>query len=190
MFSQHFVADILEAMGFSKRYPGADVAVFLRVRIDSDDGGDFEDQGLFDLWTYPTVTAQPRVSCPEKSRPWLWRTEGRKVPCRWCRLWRTWPLLMCHRSTRGSRASQAFMSLVAECIVSLLVALLVYGRQVLVLSYKNGMERATMIFSFKSRLVADMSHENRMPLNGIIGTAELLAEERLSVNAGELVNMV
>lgn len=58
------------------------------------------------------------------------------------------------------------------------------------LSFKDGTERATTISSVKSRLVADMSHEIRTPLNGIIGMAELMAEERLSVNAGELVNTV
>lgn len=61
-FSQHFVVDILEAMGFSKRYPGADVTAFLRVRNDSDEGGDFEGQVLFDQWTYPNYTAEGFLS--------------------------------------------------------------------------------------------------------------------------------
>lgn len=87
-------------------------------------------------------------------------------------------------------SGEARVVVVWGCIASLLVALLVYGRQALVLHYKLGMERAVVISRFKSRFVADMSHEVRTPLNGIIGMVDLLGNERLPGSAGEMVRTV
>lgn len=58
------------------------------------------------------------------------------------------------------------------------------------LSYKDGMEKAEVHSVLKSRFVADMSHEIRTPLTGIIGTAELLAEQKMPKEAAELIDTV
>lgn len=137
-----------------------------------------------------TPTAQPRVSCPEKSTPLVVENRGSKSAVSVVSLTEDMATIVVSSFNPRVKSLVSLMYLVAGCVASLLVALLVYGRQVLVLSYKDGMERATMISSFKSWFVADISHEIRTPLNGIIGTAELLAKETMSVNAGELVNTI
>ena len=42
--------------------------------------------------------------------------------------------------------------------------------------------------TFKSRFMADMSHEICTPLNGIVGTTDLLADEPLTPAGRELLD--
>lgn len=180
---QHFVAGILDAMEFDKRYPAGHVAVFLQVG-DSDDNY----QMLFDYEKHPNGTADAFLS--GEVTPMVVEKRGSESVTSRLQLTADKAIVVVASFHPNVNNSTSLVSLIAGCVASLLVALLVYGRQVLVLSYKDGMERATVVSSFRSRFVADMSHEIRTPLNGIIGTSELLAEERLSTSATQLVDTI
>ena len=80
--------------------------------------------------------------------------------------------------SEAQRVAQAALTI--GTLASLLVALLVYHRQLLVVEYKGAMEKARSHSLLKTRFVADMSHEIRTPLTGIIGMAELLSERTLT----------
>jgi len=51
-------------------------------------------------------------------------------------------------------------------------------------------EQAETALHFKSRFLANMSHEIRTPLNGMLGMAQLLAEEPLSEQARQRLNVL
>lgn len=123
---QGFVADTLKAMEFLHRYPRAAVSVFLRV--ENDDGGASQDQLLFDLQTYPaytTQTGQPGevtldvvVGRGSESFSWVVSlTAGKEI------------VVVSSFDPEANGAASGAV-LVAGCVASLLVALLVYGRQV------------------------------------------------------------
>lgn len=173
----YFIFEILDGMAFSTRYPSASVALFLKV-------GEVH-QLLFDLGTYPDGTAEAFYAGTVTPSVVANRGSESTISVVSLTADKSIVVVSSFGPTRNNRRS--LPALIAGCVASLLVASLVYGRQVLVLSYKHGMERATMVSSFKSRFVADMSHEIRTPLNGIIGTADLLTEEPLSTNARDLL---
>lgn len=182
---QQFVDGSLSTNTFAQRYPDADMAVFMRVGVGS---AEPEDQLLYDRRTYPHRTRELFLSgsldpkeVESRGTATMFSVES-LVPDK--------AIVVVASYSPPTSDRMSTVSLSVGCVASLLVALLVYGRQLLVLSYKDGMERATINSSFKSRFVADMAHEIRTPLNGIIGTAELLEEECLSPTGFELVGTV
>lgn len=180
---QSFISDIIEKMGFSTRYRGVDVAVFLQVDDDNS-----SHHLLFNLEGVAIRTR--RLFHEGKVTPQELERRGFKTFSSSVRLTADKSVIIVTTSSQGVNSLTSLFSLLSGCIVSFLVALLVYSRQMQVISYKDGMEKATVMASFKSRFVADMSHEIRTPLNAIIGTVELLTEETLSANAEELVSTV
>lgn len=187
---QSLVVDTVEAMEFSRRHPGADVAVFLRVSAgdgeDSDRG--VRDQLQFDLKTYPTYTAEEyrsgRVTPLEVER------RGSESFTEVAALTSRKAIVVVCSFNPAAKADEMVVVLVFGCVLSLLAALVVYDRQVLVLRYRDGMEKARVHSILKTRFVAEMSHEIRTPLTGIVGTAELLAEQNMSREANALVGTV
>lgn len=173
----YFVLEILNGMSFSIKHPSASVAFLLRV-------GDVH-QLLFDLDTYPHDTADAFLA--GTVTPTVVKNRGPESTVSVVSLTADKSIVAVSSFDPRGESRASLQILITGCLVSLLVALLVYGRQVLVLSYKFGMERATIVSSFKSRFVADMSHEIRTPLNGIIGTADLLTDENLPTNARDLL---
>lgn len=173
----YFIVEVLESMAFSTRHPSASVAFFLKV-------GNVHHL-LFDLDTYPDGTAD--VFMAGTVTPTVIQNRGPESTISIVSLTADKSIVGVASFDPRGECQTSLNVLITGCVASLLVALLVYGRQVLVLSYKFGMERATMVSSFKSRFVADMSHEIRTPLNGIIGTADLLTEETLPTNARDLL---
>lgn len=181
---QKFVANVIEAMKFSERYRGANVGVFLRVGLVN-----YDDQLLFDSETYPEGTVEDFLA--GEVTPLILENRGSESVVVVESLTGDKAIVVVFSFDPRKNNLTSSVSLIAGCIASLLLALLVYGRQVLVLSFKHGMEKATLYSEIKSRFIADMSHEIRTPLNGVIGTAELLAEERgISAPAAELVSTV
>ena len=180
---QSLIWDILQKMQFHERYRGADVAVFLQV-----EKGDSNHYLLFDLDGYPNGTGEQFLQ--EEVTPSEVERRGSESFFSFVRLTADKAIVVVASFNPRVNNRTSMFWLAGGCGVWFLVALLICGRQVQVLSYKDGMEKATVTSIFKSRFVADMSHEIRTPLNGIIGTVELLAEERLSPNADELVTTV
>lgn len=194
---QELCLDALEATAFVDHFPRADIALFLRTR---DAHHPEDDYLLFDLaidhsragrtgsvgimeeeYRRASKTITPQTAKTRGSHHFVYTLElTQEVSV----------LFVASFDPDSAGGSGEVRLAVCGCVASLLVALLVYGRQALVVHYKLGMERATMISRFKSRVVADMSHEVRTPLNGIIGMAELLEDERLPVSAGEMVRTV
>lgn len=178
-----YFSSSLDALSFSERYPGGHAALFMRVGF-----VDHDDQLLFDLKIDPDYTGDDFLA--GRITPMEVKGRGRESFTSEVALTKGKSALLVASFNPDVNSRSRTLALVAGCVASALVALLVYGRQVLMLSYKDGMERATAMSTFKSRFVADMSHEIRTPLNGIIGTVELLTEENLGPNAGELVGTV
>ena len=182
---QHFVDSSLISNNFAQRYADADMAVFMRVGGGSSQP---EDQLLYDRRTYPNKTRDLFLSGSLTPNEVEDRGTATMLLMESLAADKAIVVVSSFKPPANDYTSTVLLSI--GCLTSLLVALLVYGRQLLVLSYKDGMERATITSSFKSRFVADMAHEIRTPLNGIIGTAELLEEETLSPTGFELVGTV
>lgn len=72
------------------------------------------------------------------------------------------------------------------CVASALVAVLTYRREVRLLAYRDRMEEAIIHSELKSRFAADLSHEIRNVLHGILGAGELLVEQTMPQGAKEL----
>lgn len=182
---QQFVENSLSTNKFAQRYPDADMAVFMRVGMGS---AEAKDQLLYDRRTYPHRTKE--LFLGGLLGPKDVESRGTATMVSVESLVPDKALVVVASYSPSASDHMSTVSFTVGCVASLLVALLVYGRQLLVLSYKDGMERATINSSFKSRFVADMAHEIRTPLNGIIGTVELLQEESLSPTGFELVGTV
>lgn len=176
---QSFVSDIIEKMRFSTRYRGVDVTVFLQV---GDDDGSHH--LLFDIKGLANCFFEGKVALQGFER------RGSKSFASSVRLTSNTSVIIVTTPIPGVKSLTRLFSFFAGCIVSFLVALLVYGRQMQVLSYKDRMEEARVVSSFKSRFVSVLSHEIRTPLNAIIGTVELLTEETLTANGQELISTV
>ena len=181
---QTFCRDVLSKVESKLRFPSLEAALFLQIGASTNPVNHL----LFDLRVDPDYSMVGARG--EKVSPKTVEGRGSHTYSESLALDDNTSVLMVlsFKLTETSRESQ--IALIAGCITSLLVALFIYRRQVLVLTYKYDMERATVASEFKSRFVADMSHEIRTPLNGIIGTAELLADERLPSSAMEMLDMI
>lgn len=197
------VMNVLQAATFPQKYPGAAVAAFLRnddssgadvsrkhAGVNGDGSGlasgiEDNDQLLVDI----NVSTLEWCIYPRDGDPVTSVTAGRRTAS-----------FTSVVSLTDNKAIVVVMSHEWHCccwtsiavvliggLLSLVVAGLVYDRQVRLLSYKNRMKKAMADSELKSRFAANLSHEIRNLLNGVIGAGELLAEERLPQGPADLV---
>lgn len=76
------------------------------------------------------------------------------------------------------------------CVASALVAGVTYCREMQLLAYRDRMEKAIIHSELKSRFAADLSHEIRNVLHGIVGAGDLLVEETMPQGAKELASTI